>query len=823
VASTHSPSPAPGTEHRLQLLAAALEKAQKIALKTPEPCQNPAGKNNVPPSPEAETTSPHKPSPCVNGSPQLLCKYASGHTSPVGSAERLEEVRRRMEARTRALSGGGSVSKAARKLHLAEGGNEKEVTASTAAAEKQRSGPRETGEGRMESEVAEVSAETGLLGLLSQVDVEGQGSLPGETVEGGMEEEVVAPSAINEKHGLVSEAEVEGECAEAGGREGGDTERLEDKGAEVERSPEAPADGASFGATGSGGCGATNPATLAGCSEKEDDIVTGTPENEQIVAKKADEKLMREDVESATSPSRKYEGEGGASSPVEALNGAAAFFRAAVYRSNASRGVNMRASAQMSGKREKAFEEPQEGDRPNGPEPQMSLERSPREKTEVLSLEVARRSMVSQVVEDGDRLTVKEPTESLRKGGQMGDSSAGRMGDTSAGRKAEESPEERPRGAAAFFFRATKVPIKAPTNAIGGTERPGASTTQDVPRVSAQLSDSSDWMRGTSPSPPRVKTGNPPLSVVLEQLVRVEALTEPCAKETETGGQEMVGDSPVTSVGCTGSQLRHASPQERVLNAAAFFGRRAGPTNSLVPRAMMPLRELKGFANNLSEQTQSVAEKVSGVSNRENWALASESGQETGKEEKVDSGGGEDSALGGRKNGGVGLGANGEPVEGVRQGMLATPALGPRVPLKANGQGSSDGKENRACDDSRCTSADVPGHLSVASSKLEVVQGTGSSREILQQDRQESDAQCSSRFGAAMGKTLVVQRSDSSSDVAAIGRAENSNGSSDTGDSEAGSKQTGQRGLEIEARSWPDGRGERVEKAQGRATQELER
>lgn len=717
-----------------------------------------------------------------------------------------------MEARTRALSGGGSVSSAARKLHLAEGGNEKEVTARAAAAEKQWSGSRETGEGRMESEVAEVSAETGLLGLLSKVDVEGQGSLPGETVEGGMEKEVVAPSATNEKHGLVSEAEVEGECAEAGGREGGDTERLEDKGTEIVRSPEAPADGASFGATGSGDCGATNPATLAGCSEKEVDEVTGPPRNEQIVAEQANKKLTREDVESVASPSRKYEGEGGVSSPVEAFNGAAAFFRAAVYRSNASVGVNMPASPEVGGNREAAFEEPREGDWPNRPELKVSPEKSPGETKEDISPEVARRSTVDQVVGNGDTLTVEEPIKSLRMGGRMGDSW-----------NAEESPEGRPRGAAAFFFRGTKVPIKTPKKAIVCNERP-ASTTQDVPRVSAQLSGPTDWTRGTSPP---VKTGNSSLFAVLEQPVRVEPLTEPCARETETGGQERRGDPPVIPLLCTGSQSRDASPQERVPNAAAFFGRGGVPftTNPVVPRVVMPLQELKGFANKLFEQTQSVAEKVSGVSNRENWALASESGQETGKEEKVDSGGGEDSAVGMRKNGGVGPGANGESVEGVPQGMLATPALGPRVPLKANGKGFSDGKENRTCDDSRSTSADVPGHVSVASSKLEVVQGTGSSREIPQQDRQDSDAQRSSRIGSAVGKTLVVQRSGSNGGMA-IGQGENRNGSLGTGDaraSEAGSKEMGQREVEMEGRKWPEERREGVEKVKGRATQELER
>jgi hypothetical protein len=783
VAAALSPSPAPGTEHRLQLLAAALERAQRIAPRTPKPCQPPAGKNNVPPSKEAKTpspfeiatTSPCKPSPCVNGSPQLLCKYASGHASPVGSAERLEEVGRRMEARARALSGGGSVSRAARKLHLAVGGNEKEVTARGAATGKQGSGSEESG---LENGLAEMAAWIG-------------------------------------KRGLVSEVEVKGECAEAGG---GGKEGLEDKGAEVVQIPEAPADEARFGATGSGDCGAQRPATLADSSEKEDDKVTGTPENKQMVGEQADEKLMREDVESVSSPSREFVGEGGVSSPEEAFNGAAAFFRAAASRSNAGGGVNMRALAQMSGVREQVFEEPREGDRPNGPELEMSPEKIPREEREDQSPEVARRSTVDQVVENGDRLTVKEPTESPRMGGLVGDSSGGR--------KAEESPEERPRGAAAFFFRATNVPIKTPTKALGCI---GASTSQDVPRVDiAQLSDPPDRTRGTSPSSPSVKTGNPPLSVVPQQPVRVEPRTKPGAKETETGGQERVGDPPVGLVDCTGSQSRDVSPQERVPNAAAFFGRRAAPTSPVVPRVVMPLQELKGFANKLSEQAQSVAESVFGVSGRENRAPASESVQEPRKKEKVEGGRGEDFAVGGPKDGGLGLGANGESVDWVPQKMLATPPPRPTVPLKAAGVKSSDTKENRACDDSRCVSADVPGHVSSVesrSSKLEVVQEVDSSREIVQQDRQDSDAQRSSRIGSAVGKTLVVQRSVSNSGVA-TGQGENRNGSLDTGDawaSEAGSEETGQRELEMEGRKWPEERRERVEKVKGRATQEMER
>lgn len=388
------------------------------------------------------------------------------------------------------------------------------------------------------------------------------------------------------------------------------TERPEAHEADGMRNPSAPAAAAASVVA----AGALNPQAppAAACTEAPEKAIA--PEAEEIAAvpearadgvatsataaeeATADDVLTSPSLEEEVSPAeRVFDGQSEPRSPAEPLVGAAAFFRGASSRPIFAPGRGSQNGwVGSTGHEDQATasfgEETGSGKEPEPEE--AETERNEKTKNDLVESSVGSSEKESSgrlAVSEGDLPPVRDAVESP----------AGH-GDKTGASGAERSPEEPFRGAAAFFLHANVTPSKVPASyGIGFALRAACS-----PAVDRPLTDRSAVDEGNTPAVlhPTAR----PVSVAIEpdQIGTTSILGEPTTppKRIENvgvrseDGFEVGGSFSASLQGVADAQARAVSPEERVPNAAAFFGRRAA-ASPVRPRVALPLQELKGFEN----------------------------------------------------------------------------------------------------------------------------------------------------------------------------------------------------------------------------------
>ncbi|GAQ82436.1 chaperone DnaJ-domain superfamily protein [Klebsormidium nitens] len=586
--------PVPTTDDKLRLLAAALERAHQSAPQTVKLSPQKA-------TTFRETALPRSPrfSPCATSSPQLLSLYGR---SPVGSAERLEEVRQRMEARARVLGDQGHVPRAARRLQMdgavAANGivtvGREGLSGESVGPDKQESKKGDAFEHSMETE-------------------EGSQQSPRVEIVGDEEKcsEKGADSVDRRADSAVEKFDAAKQTEEANG-----TERAEDVKEAEPSNPLTPADAASFEAAGS----ALNPQSPPAAAQAEAPEAPIVPESEEttaaqeveaagiVTAARAAQEVEVDDVMTSANtgsimslspPERCVDSQREPGSPEGPFGGAAAFFRGVSFRpvSNPPRGLISclpNGLIGSTGHRDRSLASTQNDRLPGTQEAETEADAEVDEKAslDTADTSVGKGSGGWGAVTEGDLLPVEETV-----------GSPARRGDKSGADGAERSPEETFRGAAAFFLRASVTPNKVPaSNGLRSALR------EDCLPAAAGVSTARSASDERSPVP--VESSAPQAFLATEPdqngaaPKRCDLETPPKRDQDSNEGSEdenKVGGSVAASLqGVAHPHARNNFPEERLPNAAAFFGRRAAAT-PVAPRVTLPLQELRGFANRANE------------------------------------------------------------------------------------------------------------------------------------------------------------------------------------------------------------------------------